>query len=641
MKYFFGICCIFFLSNLHAQTNLIDSLEKKLASKTTADSITMLLQLSREYSYDDIDKAIVYAQRAVRSSEKLKDTLLMLQSISSLGNKYTYARKFDSSVIYLNKAIELSNKAHNDNEYIYAATQLASVYNIMSKPDEALEMALAGNSRITDTTEASSKITNAYVLGNIYHGLKNFKQSLAFYKQGLAFATAANDSANIASLWAETGYSYYFLGDYTNSLATLQQAINYNERHDRKRGLCYTYQCIAQVYYILNDYDKAIAYGERSFAICGEIQSSSRQSGTATALGRTYMSKNEFAKAIDYLNKALSIAKQDQDISTQHTATEILSYTYYAMHDYKKGSAYEKQRDILGDSLMNEEILQKVGDAQVKYETVKKDKEIAVQNEQIAQQRLSIGALIGGIVLITFAALFFYSRNKAKQKNILQQAIIKEQQQGLQAVIEAQDEERKRIAKDLHDGVSQQLVALKFGMERVGIKLSTANPEQSDALWKLTNTLGDTFNEVRNISHTMSPAGLEEKGLVNALQQMIEKTLQPTGITHTFTASPNIGKQKENIETSIYRITQELLNNILKHSQATDVNVLLQQSSNMLQLKVMDNGKGFNFEEAKQKGSMGLFNILSRVQVMNGKFSCNFVMPHGTESLVEINLQSS
>jgi two-component system NarL family sensor kinase len=118
----------------------------------------------------------------------------------------------------------------------------------------------------------------------------------------------------------------------------------------------------------------------------------------------------------------------------------------------------------------------------------------------------------------------------------------------------------------------------------------------------------------------MAPRILEEHGLIPALENLFRISLSHTGIAHEFEHSGLNGRLQENVETSLYRITQELVNNILKHSGATHVKVELKRSENSIALKVAENGKGFDFEEMLHAGSSGLFNILSRVNILNGSF---------------------
>ncbi|MBK5272284.1 MAG: sensor histidine kinase, partial [Bacteroidia bacterium] len=126
------------------------------------------------------------------------------------------------------------------------------------------------------------------------------------------------------------------------------------------------------------------------------------------------------------------------------------------------------------------------------------------------------------------------------------------------------------------------------------------------------------------------------KGLPGSLEMLLRNSLGLTGISHQF---ENLGLNErldEKIELGIYRITQELINNIIKHAKANNVIVQLQKMGTQLILRVEDNGESFDFESAKYKGSMGLLNILSRVRTLNGTFASEPGTPNGTISMVRI-----
>jgi signal transduction histidine kinase len=308
----------------------------------------------------------------------------------------------------------------------------------------------------------------------------------------------------------------------------------------------------------------------------------------------------------------------------------------------KKGDAKEALRyfhlyDSIRDSANLKQNNKNVAELETKYQTEKKESQIKVQELELKQksaaifrQRSFLIALIAGLLALAVFGYLFYNRYRLRQKQILNEALIREQQLGLSAVIEAQETERKRIAKDLHDGIAQELVAMKMGFEQFKDK---ENSEQYNTLMK---SLDDACTEVRNISHVMSPPMLENKGLPGSLEMLLRNSLGLAGIQHQF---ENLGVNErvdEKIEIGIYRITQELINNIIKHAKASNVIVQLQKMGTQLILRVEDNGESFDFEKAKYKGSMGLLNILSRVRTLNGTFASEPSTPKGTVSLVRI-----
>jgi len=234
-------------------------------------------------------------------------------------------------------------------------------------------------------------------------------------------------------------------------------------------------------------------------------------------------------------------------------------------------------------------------------------------------------------VLLGIGLISFVEFIKTKKQNKLARIRIEEQKKGLTAVIQAQEEERKRIAKDLHDGIVQQLGGLKLGLQRVFADNKTKETK------KLVRILDNSAKELRELSHKMMPRSLSELGLVPAMEDMLENSLGNTSIHYRFEHFGIITRFNENIEIAIYRIAQELVNNVIKHSKADKVNVQLFKTGNDVILIVEDNGKGIDI--LTQKQGIGLMNISSRLDTINGKVNFEPSPESGTLATIKIPIQ--
>ena len=254
------------------------------------------------------------------------------------------------------------------------------------------------------------------------------------------------------------------------------------------------------------------------------------------------------------------------------------------------------------------------------------------------QQNTWIWGLGFGFLAFAVLAWLFWNRFRLRKKAELDAAIIQEQKLGLNAVIEAQESERKRIAKDLHDGIAQEMVALKLGFSALQHKIAKVAPVEAQQVGQLAEQLDQSCTEVRNISHTMLPPMLEQHGLAPSLEMLLRNTLQGTALQYEFESSLVPDHLDEKVEIGVYRVAQELLNNVIKHAQAGKVMVILYLAGGSLILRMEDDGRGFDFEQARSKGSMGILNILSRVNTLGGFFQTESAYPKGTISVIRIPL---
>lgn len=217
-----------------------------------------------------------------------------------------------------------------------------------------------------------------------------------------------------------------------------------------------------------------------------------------------------------------------------------------------------------------------------------------------------------------------------KERDDYQLAVISEQEKGIEAVFFATEEERKRIAKDLHDGVGQQLSALKRGFEELTDRL---HKDDKSAAKNIQSLLDQTARETREISHQMMPKSLTELGLLPAMEDALNNAFRPTSISFEFEHFNVKERYSENIELAIFRIFQELVNNIIKHSRATLVNVQLFENQTNLILLVEDNGNGIGDMD---KEGIGILNIKSRLSALNGRFNIESEDDSGTAATVVI-----
>ncbi|NLW23022.1 MAG: sensor histidine kinase [Tissierellia bacterium] len=210
-------------------------------------------------------------------------------------------------------------------------------------------------------------------------------------------------------------------------------------------------------------------------------------------------------------------------------------------------------------------------------------------------------------------------------------------------IIEAQEEERQRLARDIHDGPAQSmaniLVKTEICERLMDIDKERSKKELQDLKRIVRNTLGD----IRKTIYDLRPMSLDDLGLVPTLERYIYNFKENTGINVELEVIGNVISLNSAIEIAVFRIVQEALNNIQKHSQATDVKIIVEYSLTKLNLSIIDNGKGFNVEEINKiggttTGGFGLINMRERVELLEGNLQIKSAPGKGTRIYVYIKL---
>lgn len=377
------------------------------------------------------------------------------------------------------------------------------------------------------------------------------------------------------------------------------------------------YNNLGYVYELRWEFDSAF----RSYEVAYQINRSvGRYSSTAQGLANMAdirFRQNLLKQAGFWADSAYQYMQASDETGVYSRVFDVM-YALAEAEDRPADALYwYKKSEGIKDTLLNRERVQSLSELQTRYETEKKDRQIAEQERALAeaareQQQLILGSLIGLALLVVVGVLFFY-RYRLQQQARLNAERLHQQQLRIRATLSAQEDERRRLAKDLHDSVGQVLAATRLQFGAFEKQVGKAN--FSHAL----GVLDDACREVRAISHTMMPRTLETLGLAAAARELAEKLILPTGIKVEVEV---LGKEQQlpaGKEIGAYRILQELVQNVLKHAQASEMHIQLLYRPQHLMLLVEDNGQGL---PAKlQRDGMGLNNIRLRAEALEADFS--------------------
>jgi len=211
------------------------------------------------------------------------------------------------------------------------------------------------------------------------------------------------------------------------------------------------------------------------------------------------------------------------------------------------------------------------------------------------------------VVLLLVIGFIYYKQTQLRQRNI-----------AMQAIIATEESERQRIARDLHDSVSQTMSAAKINLSIIGSEISFTNEDQRKRFERAVDMVDDGFKEVRTISHNMMPWALHKAGLAKVISQFISNVENGT-ISYNFFSKGFDEPFNNQLELILYRVLQESVNNVIKHAAASRVDIALIKDENTVSLTIEDNGKGFDVNHPDFKAGMGLGNLRSRINFLNGK----------------------
>ena len=614
-----------------------DSLEKILSGTTGNHRAELLYVLSWEYRFSSKDKALQYGGEGLQMAKKLKDTAAIAGSLNSLSETYLNFGDFDQAESITREELPYARALLPQSKNLLGAlTRLGTINYRRGKLDSALVYQLEVLREAEKINKPELTGVATLNLGLTYMDLKRHSEALQYYQSALAAFETIHFAAGVGACYVNIAEVLRNQKKYPEALDAALKGEAVLKKSGNKLHLGYIYSIMSDLYAAMDDNPRRLDYMQKSLALAEENKDELTIAQNQAKLGRVFLETGDPDKAKQYIDASFKLAEKIQHKSTVLEIYANLRDWHLLRKEFRQAALYDEKYRSGIDSVFNAQMAEKVADSQTKYETEKKEAQIATQKLALLNQRIWIFGLLGGLLTLIVLGYLFYNRYRLRKKTELAAAIIREQKLGLGAVIEAQENERKRIAKDLHDGIAQELVALKLGFNLLQNKLQKAAPAEAERLGDLSRQLDASCTDIRTIAHVMMPPTLEQHGLAPSLELLLRNTAQTVGLQVQFDSRDLPPRLDEKAQIGLYRILQELLNNVIKHAQATRVMIHLFRADNQLVMRVEDDGRGFDFEAARMKGTMGVLNILSRVSTLGGEFFSEKTLPHGTVSTIRI-----
>ncbi len=498
--------------------------------------------------------------------------------------------------------------------------------------------------------------------GNMFRLLGMHEEALEYFQNALQKVDRALQNELIADLYYYLALSYYELGDINRSQSYTRRCIKIARDIDFNGGMINGYILYASTVSELDSIDHYYKLADILIANnqglnLEKVVLKNNQALLNKAIGKLAMSKEQYLEAISISNQygyieelgnlynnyayqlideekydsakisldlALQAALKVENLDLEASILDSYSDYYKVIDDFENALIYKtnsikKRREYRELQRIQESLL-----LSVVFETEEKEKEILLKENKLSRmQVLFLGALILFIVFLFFS-IFFQQKSKLRKTRM----------EGLQkskslevanAIISGQDSERKRLAMDLHDGVGSQLGSLKFQLEGYF--------ENDKNLPKLIANVDDISNNIREISHRMLPVRLEEYGLRQSVEDLIQSIKNSSKIRIELICNLN-RRLDEKLEINIYYLLYELINNVAKHAKAMNIVIQLLYHKDSLSISVEDDGIGM--DTSKSTEGLGMKNIRNRIKYLDGTFNLESKLNNGTLFMIEI-----
>jgi two-component system, NarL family, sensor kinase len=642
-----------YYTNLFQQQK--DSLVKELAKHPQPDTVrvdALIRVIDCAIFFSQRKQLLPYWQEALQLSRHLKYRQGEADCLEWRGSYYKSAQKNDSANIYLDSAIVMAgNAADKWLKQIkgFALFEKGMMYEFQENFYTALNNYFE-SLRIFNGTDLRKQKMICLRVADIYQKLHNDEKALEYYEQALKFYEASNPT--VINTEAE-GIYILIAGIYFNKGDLSTAGLYLNKLTPSMPDTAETMESGA--YYHLAGLialkekkpDSAIILLKEALKYFGYTKQMHEDeiANVCADLATLSIEKSDLSEAKKYTGESIASAKLSGRNKTIAASLTVMAQ-YYSKTGNPAG-AYQAlhQATVLNDSVLAQSNIKQAATLAAIYENSKKEKEISQleADKQVQTATLQQKSLLNIIFIIAILALLIissvlYINFKNKQK-IEQQKIAeleKEKQlMGIEAMLKGQEEERSRLAKDLHDGLGGMLSGVKISFSNMKENL-IMDDTNARAFEKSIQQLDLTIAELRKVAHNLMPEALVKFGLKSAVKDFCE-SMQLTGTTQIICEQFGSERELGNIaDVNVYRIIQELVNNAVLHGNASQVLVQLTKSENKVLIAVEDNGKGFDTNSTEKPRGIGLSNIQSRVNYFNGKMDIDSKPGEGTTFNIEL-----
>ena len=608
-----GYCLTAAAYNDHRNAR-VDSLEATLKSKNPPKGEQLLRaydELMRGYLHYDSAKASDYGRKALALSYELNGLNVRQNVIRHFAQMHYAREEYDKAVALYQQALAVIDtmttlKRYTEKDVDDARSviygNMGNLYNIQDKAHLAIHYYQLAQPIFEKYDWKESQVILYYNIGELYGQMDNLDEAERNYQKAIEKGVASGDSLMMAIPRKGLVGVYFNRGDYDQAMRTVNEVLAYYKAHRKEEPADYAYMLAMKARILLMEGHEDVAAAKACVAEALPYIDQSQMMFDDT--GTIYMAACEVAMAEKQWQKALDYGLKSVHPDSTATVADkggymLLAEIYTELGQKEKAREYMTKTYDMMSRYATDHYQSGLSQMEVLYETEKKEAQITALDKE---RGLYLWLLAAAIVLLIVAAILLVYRHLAHRR---QKALL-----ATKVALEAETKERRILARDLHDGLGGMLSLLRL------------KAEQGEPSLPLIDSI---HTELRRTAHHLMPEELLKNGLVSALHDF---AVSVPGAT--FQTIGYIRLEKD-MELVLYRCAYELVNNALKHAQASHIDIQLMQEPKEMTLTVSDDGMGMT-----DGNGMGLQNIRERIEPYRG--SLDIVTAEGKGTDIHITL---
>ncbi|HZY79324.1 MAG TPA: ATP-binding protein [Cyclobacteriaceae bacterium] len=584
--------------------------------------------LDRGMLKEDEGYLSIALQQYTRAKELATNHEVMAGALNGMTSVNITTGRYDSVLAYLERSKTLDTSAFNLMKNLQVEAKYWQTQNQFDLALKALQGALDNATKLDDRKNMAIILSS---MGGIYFSHDpDMNNARGFYKRSIALCDSSQHANILARNYGRLANTYMVESDGVNAEKYLKRAKKITDISGNLPLRGYVLSSMSTLLFGQGKYQEALEFMQEPIRIKRELGQLRQLQNDLLNISEAYMMVNDFPKAKKALDEGLQIGKSLKDIVYLKYFYERRSMLDSMQGNYKGAYANLRLAAAYKDSTFSAQRLRDVREIQEKYEAEQKEKTIAEKELEIEHQKYRQALILGASIIAVLMLIVVLVVIRNRSRNKLQREREHQNYLRLQTIVKTQEEVQQRIARDLHDGLVQVLGAAKMSLQSVG-------PDSDKLLLQkhirsASDIMDEAVTEARSISHQILPYSLLKDGLIPALEELFARSLASFDFQHDgYELHVN-----EQTSINIYRIAQELVNNVQKHAESAHVSVSLKAIGSQLKFIFSDNGKGY--DTTRSTTGAGLSNMATRAGLLGGTIEVRSVIGKGTTTELTVPL---
>ncbi len=656
IKCFVSLCLLFNLGNTDVAAQLTRGGREDQSNFNLqldfSDTTLILDQIEAIQKWQQLypDSAIATYQSLIDQIKQLEFVSGMNEILPSLGTLYASRGLYDSSLQFFMGIHEYCKHT------IRMWPCLPLVYNAIATIHHAKGSYRHAANYYYQSIALNERLGLPFPVGGMNNlaavlmSLGQYEEAMYYLNKAEAKLVGTNRYALEARVLNNKGQIWMVRGDWQKSDYYFKKALEIGEQNNNLQ-IQYEARTNLGIWHLWQQqYQQALEWFLKDTSV-NDLIDPQHVSTRNQNIGYCFLELKKYDLAEKYLLRALETAEVRGIGRRMLELNGHLAKVYEAKKQYARSLQHLKVQMELKDSIAGIEIIDNAQQLNIKFRTAEKDRQLAETTEQLTKQEIKlktknlwIGSISGGVLILAGILFFVIRSNQQRQKLHKNELYILQQQQHierLKALMQGEEKERGRIARDLHDGIGGMLAALKMNFTTFQHEYEEYSKLfdflKTEDLLKIREMLDQTSEEVRKTSHNLMPDVLARHGFVEAVKVYCDHVNVGNQLYVNLQVNGDYDDISASFQLALYRIIQELLQNILKHSDASNALLHVNRSPEKIVIIAKDNGRGFDTDNAS--GGIGLKNIQSRIQALHGKFTIITAIGSGTRVDIEFDLK--